>query len=403
MTDFDRRRFVRLGLGLSAVSLLAACTPAGFDFGPLSGGGQPGASGGGGNLPLAAGRSLGNGPVRVAMLLPLSGDPSLATVGVSMANGAELAMDYIQSSTTIKDNITIVIKETGSSAAGAAQRASEAVAEGASIILGPLRADQVMAAGAAAKSAGIPLIGFSNNTGAASPGVYLLNVLPEVEIRRSLGFARSRGKQAIAAVFPNTAFGQIQQGAFQQVVSQLGLTPRAVYNFSSDAEARNIVAQLVPQVRSGSIDTLFLPDRATAPGIGALLTQAAVPGGKLAVVGSADWDGDSAILQTPFLSGAIYPAVDDAGYRALKPEYLAKFGGNPHPLATIAYTAAILANASSLSLGTPRYERALLTLPGGFNGRDGVFRFHDDGRSDYALVIKQVALGGAQRIDGPKL
>ena len=402
MTDFDRRGFVRLGLGFSALSLLAACTPAGFDFGPLSGGNQP-MQGNDGNLPLAAGRSLGNGPVRVAMLLPLSGDPSLATVGTSMANGADLAMDYIQSSSTIKDNITLVIKDTGTSAGGAAQMASQAISEGASIILGPLKADQVVAAGSVAKSAGIPLIGFSNNTGAAAPGVYLLNVLPEVEVRRSLNFARGRGKQAIAAIFPTTAFGQIQQGAFQQVVSELGLTPRAIYTFGSAAEAGNIVAQLAPQVRAGSIDTLFLPDRATAPNFGVLLAQAGVAAGKLTIIGSADWDGDTTIPQTPSLTGALYPAVDDAGYRALKPEYVAKFGGNPHPLATIAYTAAILANASSLSLGTPRYDRALLTLPGGFNGRDGVFRFHDDGRSDYALVMKQVVAGGAQRIDGPKL
>src|SRR5439155_23813766 len=117
----------------------------------------------------------------------------------------------------------------------------------------------------------------------------------------------------------------------------------------------------------------------------------------------ADWDTDPAIAATPSLFGAVYPAVDDAGYRALSPEYSAKFGTNPHPLATVAYTATILANASSLSLGTPRYDRQRLTLPGGFNGRDGVFRFLPDGRSEYALIIKQVVSGGAERVDGPKL
>ena len=43
-------------------------------------------------------------------------------------------------------------------------------------------------------------------------------------------------------------------------------------------------------------------------------------------------------------------------------------------------------------MGTPKYDRAQLTLPGGFNGRDGVFRFLPDGRSEYALVIKQVTV-----------
>ena len=80
-----------------------------------------------------------------------------------------------------------------------------------------------------------------------------------------------------------------------------------------------------------------------------------------------------------------------------------KFGGTPHPLVTIAYTAVILANASPLSMGTPKYDRAVLTAPGGFNGRDGVFRFLNDGRSQYALVIKKVQAGGATVVEGAKL
>ena len=66
-------------------------------------------------------------------------------------------------------------------------------------------------------------------------------------------------------------------------------------------------------------------------------------------------------------------------------------------------SATILSNASSLSLATPKYDRAQLTLAGGFNGRDGVFRFLQDGRSEYALVIKKVSVGGAQLVDGAKL
>src|SRR5690606_35218324 len=125
--------------------------------------------------------------------------------------------------------------------------------------------------------------------------------------------------------------------------------------------------------------------------------------GSVQIIGSADWNADPAIASTPYLVGAVYPAVDDAGYQALLPQYQQRFGGTPHALATIAYTATILANASSLAMGTPRYDRAQLTLPGGFNGQDGVFRFLPDGRSEYALVIKQVTLGGAAIIDGAKL
>jgi branched-chain amino acid transport system substrate-binding protein len=218
-----------------------------------------------------------------------------------------------------------------------------------------------------------------------------------------MAYAKGQGKRAYAGVFPNTDFGRIQEGAFRQAAADLQLNARAVYNFSSEAEARTVVQQLVPLLQGGQIDTLFLPDRATAPSFGVLLEEAGIPAGTVQIIGSADWNSDSNIAATPYLSGAYYPAVDDAGYQALLPEYQSRFGSVPHAFATISYTATILANASSLAMGTPRYDRAQLTLPGGFNGRDGVFRFLTDGRSEYALVIKQVTLGGATIIDAAKL
>jgi ABC-type branched-subunit amino acid transport system substrate-binding protein len=382
---------------LAAAALLSACSAGNFSFGPSGG------TGTGQNLPLAAGKTFGKGPVRVALLLPLSGDPNLASVGTSMANASELAIGFVETNPAIGENITVVLKDTGATASGAAQAATQALSEGASLILGPLRADQVTAAGQVAKAAGVPVIGFSNNSGAASPGVFLLNILPESEVKRSMGYAKKLGKKAYAGVFPTTDFGRIQEGAFRQATADLGLNARAVYNFSSEAEARNVVAQLVPMLQAGQIDALFIPDRATAPSFANLLNEAGIAPGRVQLIGSADWDGDPSILNTTTLAGAIFPAIDDAGYNALLPEYQAKYGSAPHKFATIAYTATILANASSLANGTPKYDRAQLTLPAGFNGRDGVFRFLPDGRSEYALVIKQVSIGAASVAEGAKL
>ena len=386
---------------LSGLSLLtlSACTGGGLDFGGFGPSPPPD---NGQDLPLAQGQTFGTGPVRVALLLPLTGDA--AKVGLSMAHGAELAMDFIAQNANINENITLVLKDTGSSAQAAAAVAQQAVGEGASLILGPLRADQVSAAGGVARSAGIPLIGFSNNSGAAQPGVYLLNVLPESEAKRSLGYAKSVGKRAFAGIFPNSDYGRIQQSAFTQAASELGLRVVGVYSFGSLDEAKAVVAQLAPLMQGGQIDTLFLPDRATAPSFGVLFEEAKVAGGAIQIIGSADWNGDQNIMNTPWLAGGLYPAVDDAGYQAILPLYQQKFGATrPHPFVTLAYTGVVLANVSSLSLGTPRYDRAQLTSAGGFNGRDGVFRFLSDGRSEYALVIKKVTVGGAQLVDGPKL
>jgi hypothetical protein len=398
VNSLDRRQLLRLGAGFGGLALLAGCTSTNFGFASLADVTAQ-LSAGSSN---AAGRSFGSGPVKVYMLLPLSGDAALSQAGISMANAAQLAIDYVTNAPKIGNNITLTILDTGATADGAAAQAKTAVAGGARLILGPLRGDQVEAVGAVAGPARIPVIGFSNNSAAASPGVFLLNVLPESEIHRSLTYAMTQRRTSFAAVFPTTDFGRAQQMAFQATSAVLGVRARQTFSFTNASDQRRIATEIAGHISAGNMDAIFFPDRATAPAFANLL-QRVTPHGKALIIGSADWDNDPEILSAPFLAGAVYPAVDDTGARTLAPDYTARFGGKPHPLATIAYTAVVLANAAPLAKANPPYNAGLLTSPGGFSGRDGVFRFLPDGRSQYALIMKQVAPGGAVKVDGPKL
>lgn len=354
-------------------------------------------------LPTSPAQTFGRGPVQVALLLPLSGDPTLASVGQSLANASRLAIGFIEANPNIAENITISLRDTGSTVAGATAAASAAVGSGAKLILGPLKAEEVTAVGAVGRSSGVPVIGFSNNPAAAGPGVYLLSVLPEMEMKRSLAWVKLQGRRGIAGAFPATAYGQAQEIAFRQQAIAAGFAPSAVYTFSSASEAQQIVSQALPDIQKGMIDTLYLPDRATAPSFGALLAQAGVTPDMLQIVGSADWEGDPGIATAAGLSGAIYPAVDPAGMAAISADYQRQFGSQPHALATIAYTATILANVNTLSMATPPYNPMLMTSGQGFNGRDGVFRFLSNGKAEYALTLKRVAPGGTQVIEPAKL
>ena len=101
------------------------------------------------------------------------------------------------------------------------------------IDLGLVRARLGEAAGAVARGAHVPLIGFSDNPDAASPGVYLLNVLPESEVHRSLTYALAHGHRSIAGIFPATDFGRVQRDAFEHGIAQFGLAARSTFSFSS--------------------------------------------------------------------------------------------------------------------------------------------------------------------------
>ena len=246
-TTLDRRHLLRLGAGLGALSLLSACDTMSFglpSLGDLS-------------LPAAkpqprAGQNFGTGPVKVALLLPLSGDATLAATGASMANAAQLAMEYLAGLPKASVNITILVKDTGATAEGAAQQASAAVAEGVSLILGPLRGDQVVAAGAVAHKAGVPVIGFSDNPDAASPGVYLLNVLPESR-RASQPHLRQRPGRKSTCCGVSGDRRPAQRAAFETAISKFSLSARSTFSFSSDAEMRNVIEGVGPQIKLGNV------------------------------------------------------------------------------------------------------------------------------------------------------
>lgn len=388
-------------------SLLAACSPGSMQWGSRSFSlpwGQDSGSGGLSPIATTPAERFGRGPVNVALLLPLSGDPALAQLGLALANASKLAIGFIEANPNIGENITIALRDTGDSAAGATSAASAAIAEGAKLILGPLKADQVSAAGAVARASGVPLIGFANNGSVAGPGVHVLNVLPETEMKRAVTYLREQGRRGPAGIFPATPYGEALATAFRTQAISAGFNPSAVYTFSDVSEAQSIIAQAKPLVDRGMLDALVIPDRASAPTFARLLAEAGAGSDVVQLVGSADWASDPGLLANPALVGAIFPAINDAGLNAIRADYQARFGSAPPQMATIAYTATILANVNTLSLATPPYDAMLLTNPAGFAGRDGLFRLNANGRSDYALVIRQIGAGGVvTTVDGAKL
>ncbi len=390
------RRSVLAGLAVS----LSACAPGAMQWGSRSFS-LPWDNGGGGGAGLAPAMAagpaqrFGRGPVTVALLLPLSGNAALSQLGTALANASRLAIAFIEANPNIGENITISLRDTGDSAAGATSAASAAIAEGAKLILGPVTAEQVTAAGTVARASGIPVIGFANNGSVAGQGVYVLNVLPETEMKRALTWLMSQGRRGPAGIFPATPYGEALAAAFRTQAIAVGFNPSAVYTFSDMSEAPSIVGQAKPLVERGMLDALFIPDRASAPTFASQLTQSGVRADDVQLVGSADWANDPSLTANPALVGAVFPAVDEVGLNAIRADYQSRFGSAPPQMATIAYTATILANVNTLSLATPPYSPQLLTNPSGFAGRDGLFRFNANGRSDYALVIRKIGAGGA--------
>jgi ABC-type branched-subunit amino acid transport system substrate-binding protein len=372
---------MRTTLSVAAMAtVLAACTT------QLGGGAptpQPGEA-------TAASVSVGDGQVRVAVVLPLSAQGNAGVAAQSMKNAAELALAEFKS-----PNIQLLVKDDGGTPQGAQASAQQAISEGAEIVIGPLFAQSVSAAGQAARARNIPMIAFSTDASAAASGVYLLSFLPEIDVRRIVDFAITRGKRSFAALLPDNAYGTVVEAAFQQEVSRRGGRILALEKYPPDA---NRMAEAVRRVSQAAnqVDCIFIPDGGDAvPQVVQALAANGVNLKRVQLLGTGLWD-DPRIFSTAALEGAWYTAPEAAGFRNFSGRYRARYGQDPVRTATLAYDAVALVAALVKTQGPQRFSEQVLTNPSGFSGIDGVFRFRSDGPNERGLAVLRVTPSGGQ-------
>ena len=373
-------RDVRTVLSVAATTLLlAACTT------QLGGGAPPPQPG-----EQATTAPIGEGQVRVGLVLPLSAQGNAGVAAQSMKNAAEMALAEFKS-----PNIQLLVKDDGGTPQGAQAAAQQAINEGAEIIIGPLFAQSVSAVGQVARSRNIPVIAFSTDVSVASRGVYLLSFLPETDVRRIVDFAISRGKRSFAALLPDNAYGTVVEAAFQQEVSRRGGRVLALEKYPSDANRMAEVARRVAQA-ANQVENIFIPDGADAvPQVVQALAAAGVNLKRVQLLGTGLWD-DPRIFSTAALDGGWYAAPESTGFRNFSGRYRARYGQDPVRTATLAYDSVALAAALVKTQGPQRFSEQVLTNASGFAGIDGVFRFRPDGPNERGLAVLRVTPSGGQ-------
>ena len=338
--------------------------------------------------------TLGEGQVRVGLILPLSAPGNAGVAATSMKNAADLALAEFKN-----PNIQLLVKDDGGTPQGAQAAAQQAIGEGAEIIIGPLFAEAVRAVGATARQRGIPVIAFSTDVSAATRGVYLLSFLPETDVKRIVDFAISRGKRSFAAMLPDSAYGAVVEAAFQQEVSRRGGRILALEKYPPDPGKMAEPARRVAQA-AAHVDSIFIPDGADAvPQVVQALAASGVNLKREQLLGTGLWD-DPRIFSTPALDGGWYAAPDPGGFKSFSGRYRARYGQDPVRTATLAYDAVALVAALVKTQGAQRCSEQVLTNSSGFAGIDGVFRFRPDGTNERGLAVMRVTPSGSQPV-GP--
>lgn len=329
----------------------------------------------------------GSGPTQVALLVPYgSARGTDATLARSMENAARLAAADLGEGV-----VSITVYPTQGTPGGAGSAATQAVAAGAQVILGPLYADNAAAAGVAASGSGIPVLSFSNNTSIAGGNVWVLGNTFENTARRVLGFAAAKGNNRVLITHASDANGQIANAAVVRAAqgTRAQITGSVPYELSQ-AGIQAAVPGIAARARETNSNAVFLTGNTSGdlPVISQLLSEAGISGENFRFLGLSRWDIPAEALQLPGLQGGYFALPDPGPLNQFRARYSAAYSTAPHPIANLAYDG--MAAIGAISRRGATVGRSSLTSSAGFAGTGGVFRLRGDGTNDRGLAVAQI-------------
>jgi ABC-type branched-subunit amino acid transport system substrate-binding protein len=324
---------------------------------------------------------------RIALLVPMSGRNG--AVGQSIANATTMAL-----LDTNADNLRITTYDT---AKGPEAATRQAIAEGNKLILGPLLGSNIASVTAPARAADVPVISFSNDTGAAGPDVFIMGHVPEQSIARTIQYARTQGSQNFAIIAPDGEYGARAEQAARSAVAAYGgnlvWTERfARGNISIVSAAERLKAH-------GGFDTVLIADGARLAAQAARVLKSD-GNGATQLLGTELWSGEGSVTRASALRGAWFSAVSDNRYKRFVDSYEARFGSQPYRIATLGYDAVLLTLRVARDWRVGRdFPDGALRNEDGFLGLDGAFRFHRNGLVERAFEVREVRDGSVVVIE----
>lgn len=330
-----------------------------------------------------------DGRHRVALLVPTSGNN--AGVGQSIANAANMAI-----LDTGGEEVRITTYDTAGDG-GAMAAANRALADGSRLMLGPLLAENVRMVTPAARGAEVPIIAFSNDTGVAGEGVYVMGFTPTQSIERVTDYAYRQGARRFAALVPQGLYGQRAAAAYTQAVRSLGGTLVGIRNY--ERQSRSLQRAVTQLNGEGDFDVLLIADS------GETARQAvqylrAVNEDSVQILGTELWNNQPNLTSFPELRGALFASVPDRMFGTLSRRYRSRFGSDPYRLSSLGYDAALLVVriAEDWQLGAG-FPLTALTDADGFAGVDGAFRFSNGNVAERALEVQRIDASGFTVVD----
>lgn len=340
--------------------------------------------------------------VKVGLLVPFSG--KAANLGSAFMDAAMQALfDRYNRPGDVRVKVEIIAKDTKGTAVGAELAATEAIGEGAQMLLGPLFSDAVTAASRVSRARRIPMLTFSNNRDVAGPDVYVFGFVPIQQVARVTAGAMDKQIKDIALLAPNNDYGQRVSSALRRAVIPGNGHVTAVEFYDPDATDVDVEIQRLLKAGKSTfkkIDAIMIAEGGSKlEYIVDRLSTFGANSKNVKILGTGKWD-DETLLFNKNLYGGIFASTPMRAYQGFQSRFTQQYGYRPPRIASLAYDATSLAVALANMKGGPQFTAASITAAKGYYGSaNGLFRCSLQGVCERALSLIEVTPQGFKEVE----
>lgn len=355
--------------------------------------------------PVVSAAAITTPPIKVALLLPLSGQHE--KLGQSMLQAAQIALFDVQ-----HQNFELIPRDTKGTPDGAREAARSALGDGAQLILGPLFSGSVRAAKEVTSHTNVNMIAFSTDWTLASANSFIMGFVPFDQVERIISYAKTNGLDDIGVIAPDNAYGRMVLSSAQSVAPQIGVKVSSTQKFPASLSGLSAHMKQFTGYESGtpkpSYKAVLMPVGGNAATtVSGLMSKYGLPPSQVVRLGTGLMD-DSGLMNEPNLFGTKFAAPSPALRTNFEQRYRSTYNSNPPRLATLAYDATALASIlarRSAASGDVRsmFNSKAIMNPNGFAGIDGIFRFRPNGVAERGLAVLEFRRGRISIVeDAPK-
>lgn len=338
--------------------------------------------------PAQATQSLGTGPTKVTMLLPLSAPGAAGENGRKMLDATKLAMADLGNAL-----LTVTVEDTKGDSANASELAVKAITTGTKIVIGPV---ELAAAQHIAKLSGSqrpPVLALADNF-AGGPGVYAVRLNEADSAAAGAAGLAAKGRKKFVLLVAAGANASAVEKRVANSLSIYGATLAVTIPYSvgdGGTKAVNDMGSLVD-----APDAIVIASGDDSPSqILAALKSKGIPGKTVAVVGTNRWLEHP---MEPLFEGSYIATLDPSETGPIADRFKTTYNYPADANVAYAYDMVALTAGIASSVGPEGFNKQVLENRSGFRGSTGLFRFRADGSSERSMPFYQVQKGALKLV-----